>query len=73
MKAGMDTKGMAVDMLEGIDLPVSLVQAAQLLSVSIWTVRKWVSDKRIKSIKLGGRRMIPKSEIQRITNDGLAK
>lgn len=73
MKAGMDTKGMAVDMLEGIDLPVSLVQAAQLLSVSIWTVRKWVSDKRIKSIKLGGRRMIPKSEIQRIANDGLAK
>jgi excisionase family DNA binding protein len=56
-----------VDQLFGLD------RTAQILSVSIWTIRKWVSNKRIKSIKLGGRRMIPKSEIQRITSEGLTE
>lgn len=41
-------------------------EAAQTLGVSVWTIRKWVQLGTITSNKLGGRRLIPISEIRRL-------
>lgn len=41
-------------------------EAASRWGVSIWTVRKWIQDGKIASNKLGSRRMIPVSEIERL-------
>jgi excisionase family DNA binding protein len=49
----------------------SIERAAELLSISGWTVRKWISLKKISSCKLGGRRVIPQSEISRILSESL--
>ena len=44
---------------------VSPEHLAQRLSVSRWTIYRWLSDKRIKSIKIGRLVRISESEIQR--------
>jgi excisionase family DNA binding protein len=44
---------------------------AERLGVSPWTIRSWASNGRLKSVKLGSRRMIPESEILRIISEGL--
>ena len=72
MQAGANTTNVTSDELGDLDRLLSLERTAQLLSVSIWTIRKWVSIGRIKSVKIGSRRLIPKSEVQRITSEGLA-
>lgn len=51
----------------------SIEVAAELLSLSPWTIRKWIADKKISSCKLGSRRVIPKSEVQRLINESLAE
>jgi hypothetical protein len=38
---------------------------------SHWTVRRWCADSLVKSIKIGGRRMIPISELRRALDGGL--
>ncbi len=49
----------------------SLVLVAQQLNVSVWTVRRWVQLGRLASVKLGSRRLIADSEIQRAIKEGL--
>jgi len=44
---------------------------AQRLAVSIWTVRRWVQIGRLASVKLGTRRLIAETEIQRAMSEGL--
>jgi len=41
-------------------------EAARQLGVSNWTIRKWIQLGKIESNKLGGRRLIPASEIRRL-------
>jgi excisionase family DNA binding protein len=53
--------------LHGLD------KVAQRLDVSIWTIRKWCVERRIASIRLGTRRLIRESEIQRVMKEGLRK
>lgn len=48
-----------------IDRMFSVESAAKLLAVSPWTIRKWICEGRISSCKLGSRRVIPQSEINR--------
>ncbi|MFP5265130.1 MAG: helix-turn-helix domain-containing protein [Blastocatellia bacterium] len=72
MQAGTNTTNATLDGFDDLDRLLSLERTAQLLSVSIWTVRKWVSIGRIKSVKIGSRRLVAKSEVQRITSEGLA-
>jgi len=46
-------------------------QAAQALSLSIHTVRAWISCGRIASIKLGRAVRVPASELTRLMTEGL--
>ncbi len=48
-----------------------LETTASRLAVSIWTVRRWVQMGRLASVKLGARRLISESEIQRAIAQGL--
>ena len=43
-----------------------LEAAATRLGISVWTLRAWVQQGKIASNKLGGRRLIAESEIQRL-------
>ena len=67
----VSTPNEASEEVLGIERLLSLEDAAGICSVSIWTIRKWVTKGKIKSIKLGSRRLIPKSELQRLTSEGL--
>jgi excisionase family DNA binding protein len=49
----------------------NLETTAQRLAVSIWTVRKWVQTGQLASLKLGARRLVAESEIQRAISQGL--
>jgi len=49
---------------------LSIKTSAARLSVSPWTIRAWVTQGRIASVKLGSRRLIPESEIDRIISEG---
>jgi excisionase family DNA binding protein len=46
-----------------------LEEAANYWGISIWTVRKWIQDGKVASNKLGGRRLIPMSEIDRLITE----
>ena len=50
----------------------SIDKVADLLSLSPWTIRKWISDGKLKSCKLGARRMVPASEVTRMIVEGTA-
>jgi excisionase family DNA binding protein len=41
-------------------------EAASRLGLSVWTLRAWIQEGKIASNKLGGRRLIPVSEIERL-------
>jgi excisionase family DNA binding protein len=41
-------------------------EAAHRWGVSIWTVRDWIQNGKIASHKLGGRRLVPVMEIERL-------
>ena len=45
-------------------------QFADRLSISRWTVYAWISEGRIKSVKLGRLVRIPESELDRIVQEG---
>ena len=63
----MDTAGRLID--QDVDQLYSVEAAAQLLSLSPWTLRAWFQKKRIRSTKLGSRRLIAKSEIKRLIRE----
>jgi excisionase family DNA binding protein len=50
---------------------VSVEKAADILGLSPWTVRAWVSKGKIGSAKLGSRRLIPQSELDRLISESL--
>ena len=49
----------------------SIRNAASKWEVSPWTVRAWARDGLIKTVKLGSRRLVPESEIERVAKEGL--
>jgi excisionase family DNA binding protein len=51
------------------DRLVSIKDAAAILAISPWTVRAWVTQGKISSAKLGARRLIPESEINRLLTE----
>lgn len=59
-------KNMRSNKAEQVERLVPIPETAEFLGVSKWTIRKWVQIGAIASNKLGGRRLIPLSEIQRL-------
>jgi excisionase family DNA binding protein len=50
---------------------VSIPEAAHLLGgVSVWTIRAWLSQGKLRRTKVGGRTMIRESELRRFIEDG---
>ncbi len=48
---------------------VSVAEAARLLNISERLVWRMIPKREIRSIRLGGRRMIPRTEVDRLTTD----
>jgi excisionase family DNA binding protein len=51
------------------DRLVSIKDAAAILAISPWTVRAWIAQGKISSAKLGARRLVPESEINRLLSE----
>lgn len=52
-----------------MDTLISIDRTAETLSVSPWTVRAWIQQGKLGSVKLGSRRLVPQSEIERLINN----
>jgi excisionase family DNA binding protein len=52
-----------------MDKLLSVEKAALVLGVSPWTVRAWITQGRLGSAKLGSRRLIRESEIERLIKE----
>jgi excisionase family DNA binding protein len=52
-----------------MDQLLSIDRTAELLSVSPWTVRAWITQGKLGSAKLGSRRLVPQSEVERLISN----
>ena len=52
---------------------IGMAEAAHLLGVSIFTVRRLADAAHVKTVYVGSRRLIPVSEIERIVVSGTGK
>ena len=48
---------------------VNQTRAAELLGVSRWTIWQWIKDGKIQAVIVGGLRMIPQSEVDRLKQE----
>jgi hypothetical protein len=46
---------------------------ANAFEVSTDSVKRWVRDELVRSIQVGGRRLIPLSEVERIEREGIPR
>ena len=49
----------------------SIDKAAERLDVSPYTIRAWIRQGLLASVKLGTRRLVSESEIQRVIQQGI--
>ena len=54
-----------------MDRLISIEKTADVLGISPWTVRAWITQGKLGSAKLGSRRLVPESEIQNIITDAI--
>lgn len=54
-------------------LVLGIKEAAHALSLSPWTVRKYVATGKIKSVRIGSRVLVELSECQRLVDEGRQK
>jgi excisionase family DNA binding protein len=52
-----------------MDKLISVSKAAEIMGISPWTVRAWIAQGKLGSAKLGSRRLIPESEIERLIGE----
>jgi excisionase family DNA binding protein len=52
-------------------LLVSIEDAAKALSLSPWTLRAWATQGRLETVKLGRRRLVKKSELDRLASGAI--
>jgi excisionase family DNA binding protein len=62
---------MSAAMTEKPERLVSVAAAADRLGLSVWTLRNWAYAGKLASCKLGGRLLIPESEIERAITESL--
>ena len=55
------------------DRLVSIKEAAAILAISPWTVRAWITQGKITSAKLGARRLVPESEVNRLLSEAITQ
>jgi len=48
---------------------LTLPQAAEYFSVTVFTIRLWIAQGKIPSVKMGGRRYIPETELNNLITD----
>ena len=53
-----------------MDNLLSVEKTAEVLSISPWTVRAWITKGKLGSTKLGSRRLVPQSEIEKLIAKG---
>jgi len=46
-------------------------EAAALLKLSHWTISAWLSQGKLRRIKVGSRTLIAKSDLEKLLQDGL--
>lgn len=46
-----------------------ITEAARLLSVSSWSIRRWIRQHKIRSVRLGRRVLVPAIEIDRLSGN----
>jgi excisionase family DNA binding protein len=49
---------------------LSVDEAADVLGLSRWTIRKWLSEKKINSVRLGRRVLFESAELNRLIEAG---
>jgi excisionase family DNA binding protein len=52
-------------------LAVGLEEASAMLAVAPRTLRKWATDRRVKSVKLGSRLVFRISDLEQFLDEGL--
>ena len=52
-------------------LAVGLEEASAMLAVAARTLRKWATDRRVPSVKLGSRLVFRISDLERLLEEGL--
>lgn len=50
--------------------PLTVVQSAEALNVSVHTIRAWIARRRIGHVKLGRAVRVPQAEIDRLLSHG---
>lgn len=51
----------------------SIAEAARSLSLSHWTIRAWIKQKKVKTVPMGSRRLLAAGEIERLARIGVRK
>jgi len=55
----------------GNQVLLTINQAAERLNVSVYTIRAWVGQRRVDSVRLGRSVRVPATEIDRLVESGL--
>jgi excisionase family DNA binding protein len=58
------------NIVETRKLVLDIKEAAQALCLSPWTIRRWIADGKLQTIRLGRRVLIEPSELKRIVEAG---
>jgi excisionase family DNA binding protein len=56
--------------MENMKLVLDIKEAANVLSLSPWTIRRYITDGKLKTVRLGRRVLIEPSELQRLVEEG---
>ena len=49
---------------------LSVERAAEVLGISVWTIRRYVSTKKLRPVRIGRRVLLEESELRRVVEAG---
>ena len=64
------TDGRGQDVRDG-PLLWGIDRVAEVTGVSPHSIRRWISENRVRSVRLGGRVLVPVAEVERLVTSGL--